>query len=87
MKEKEYFKLKEDYETLKLERDRASNELRTSLVNQKVSNITASRVGGSNELKRIRELEQLLEAKHVDVAIERKKLINEFEREKRAIIN
>lgn len=55
-------------------------------MNQKVSNITASRIGSTDDRKRVRELEQLLEAKHVDLAIERKKLMNEFEREKRAIV-
>lgn len=69
IKEKELLKLKEDYELLKLERDRTANQLRTSLCNPRGSNVAASRIGLTDDRKRIRELEQLLEVKHVDLAI------------------
>lgn len=39
----------------------------------------SSRVAlGGEDKKKIRDLEQLLESKHIDLALERKKLINEF---------
>lgn len=56
-------------------------------IGAKGSNLANSRVGGgtSEDRKKIRDLEQLLEAKHIDLAIERKKLLNEFDREKRVL--
>jgi peptidoglycan hydrolase CwlO-like protein len=53
----------------------------------RTGNLSASRIGGTDDRRRVRELEQLLEAKHIDLAVERKKLINEFEREKRLLLN
>lgn len=77
IKEKELVKLREEMETIRMERDRASNELRVSVGNPRNSNMASSRIGGGpDDKKKIRELELLLEAKHVDLSIERKKLMN-----------
>jgi len=42
---------------------------------------------GSDDKRRIRDLEQLLDNKHIDLSTERKKLLSEFDREKRTLIN
>ena len=77
IKEKELMKLREETETIRMERDRANNELRVSVGNPRSSNLATSRIGGGpDDKKKVRELELLLEAKHVDLSIERKKLIN-----------
>lgn len=85
-RDRELTKTREEVETLRSERDKLSSELR-SIGNTRMSGITASRIGGMGEdKKRVRELEQLLETKHIDLSIERKKLLNEFDRDKRALI-
>ena len=83
-------KLKEELESVRLEKDRATSELRNSVSNPRISGISSSRIGGlggnSEDKRRLRELEQLLESKHIDLSIERKKLFNDFDREKRALV-
>ena len=83
-------KLKEELESVRLEKDRATSELRNSVSNPRISGITSSRIGAlggnSEDKRRLRELEQLLESKHIDLSIERKKLFNDFDREKRALV-
>ena len=64
---------------MRMEKDRMTSELRTSMSNPRVSGVMSSRVAfGGADKKKIRDLEQLLESKHIDLALERKKLINEF---------
>jgi len=64
---------------VRMEKDRMTSELRTSMSNPRVSGVMSSRVAlGGEDKKKIRDLEQLLESKHIDLALERKKLINEF---------
>lgn len=82
-------KTREELDTLRLEKDKLSVELRNSVSNTRMSGIVSSRIGGlgsGEEKKRIRELEQLLESKHIDLSIERKKMLNEFDREKRVLL-
>lgn len=56
IKEKELVRLREEYETLKMERDKANNELRVSVGNVRGSNLSASRVGAPDDRKKIRDL-------------------------------
>jgi chromosome segregation ATPase len=89
LRERELAKTREELDTLRLEKDKLSVELRNSVSNTRMSGIVSSRIGGlgGEEKKRIRELEQLLDSKHIDLSIERKKMQNEFERERRALLN
>ena len=78
LKEKEVLKLREEVDMLRLERDKANNELKNTNMRSS-SALGGSRLAfGTDEKKRIRDLEQLLESKHIDLSIERKKLMNEF---------
>jgi hypothetical protein len=88
LREKELAKIREELEGVRMEKDKLAAEMRNSSSNTRMSGIVSSRIGGlgGEEKKRVRELEQLLESKHIDLSIERKKLLNEFDREKRPLL-
>lgn len=88
LREKEMGKIRDELEAMRMENNKLSSEMRNSVSNTRMSGIVSSRIGGlaSEDKKRMRELEQLLENKHLDLSIERKKMLNEFDRDKRTLL-
>ena len=71
-------KLREEVDILRMERDKATAELKSNPNLRSSSALGGSRLAGfgTDDKRRIRELEQLLESKHIDLSIERKKMLN-----------
>ncbi len=87
MKEKDLRKLKDEQEVNRRHYEKGLADMRS--VSTERNRLSTSRnVSKDDDLRRkVRELEQLLEVKHYDLAVERKKWQAEAEREKRQLHN